>query len=324
MQHAFFFEAFDEEVEALRARLGSTISAGFTAATIQELDLPDPPAGLISTRTQSEIPDAWANRLDGILSRSTGYDHLAAYRARVAKPLAYGYLPLYCSRAVAEHALLLWMALLRRLPRQTAQWRSFNRDGLTGLECEGKHLLVVGVGHIGYEVVRLGRAMGMRVSGVDIDPRHPDVDYVDVDRGLAHADVAVCAMSRTGSNDGYFNYERLRAARRGLVFVNIARGEMTSAVALRRLLDEGILSGVGLDVYDDESRLAVGFRASHEARDEGTNAWLALAQCPNVILTPHNAFNTHEAVRRKAEQSIRQVETFLRTGAFHWTIPAEH
>jgi D-lactate dehydrogenase len=123
------------------------ISAGYTDATIQEAGHASPPARLVSIRTQSQIPLAWAPELDAILSRSTGYDHLAAYAATTEAPLALGFLPLYCHRAVAEQAMLLWMALLRRLPRQIAQFRTFHRDGITGGECAGRTLVVVGRSH---------------------------------------------------------------------------------------------------------------------------------------------------------------------------------
>jgi D-lactate dehydrogenase len=272
-------------------------------------------------RTQSVIPIEWAGKLSGILSRSTGYDHLRFYLEKAGRPIPCGYLPLYCNRAVAEQAALLWLALLRKLPQQTRQFASFNRDGLTGQECEGKRLLVVGVGHIGHEVVRIGKGLGMHVRGVDIVKRHHDVAYVSAAKGLPWADIIVCAMNLTADNLGYFNYRRLKRARRGVFFVNIARGELSPVADLLRLLNEGRLGGVALDVYEHESKLAVALREGKRAKDATTRATLALAKHPNVILTPHNAFNTEEAVERKAQQSIRQVEHFLRHGKFLWPVP---
>ena len=64
--------------------------------------------------------------------------------------------------------MLLWMALLRKLPAQMQHFTSFNRDDLTGSECAGKKLLVVGVGNIGSEIVKLGLGLGMAVRGVDL------------------------------------------------------------------------------------------------------------------------------------------------------------
>jgi len=297
----FFYEAFEEEVAALRRHLPAEIEAGFTWKTIQESGEASPPARLISIRTQSAIPPAWFTRLDGLLARTTGFDHL------VGLPVKCGHLPLYCNRAVAEQAMLLWMVLLRKLPQQVAQFARFHRDGLTGGECAGKNLLVVGAGHIGSEAAKIGRGLEMNVRRVDIIAERSDVS---IEEGLPWADIIVCAMNLTAKNRGYFSYERLKRARRGVLFVNVSRGEQSPTADLARLLDEEHLSGVALDVYEDEGALATALRSGKGS--------FPLAGRANVILTPHNAFNTREAVERKAEQSARQVGHFLEQGRFLW------
>ena len=142
-ERVHFFDAFEEEAAELGRLLPPGIEAGWTSGTIQESGLAAPPAPLISIRTQSTIPADWAGALEGVLSRSTGYEHLAAYRARHRPGLPCGYLPRYCARAVAEHALLLWGALARKLPLQLRRFATFSRDGLTGRELQGRTLLVV-------------------------------------------------------------------------------------------------------------------------------------------------------------------------------------
>ncbi|HUJ72218.1 MAG TPA: 2-hydroxyacid dehydrogenase [Verrucomicrobiae bacterium] len=303
----FFYEAFEEEVAALRRRLPLSVRADFTWKTIQEAGDTEPPAPLVSIRTQSVIPAAWTGKVRGIVSRTTGFDHLVGIQ------LPYGYLPHYCSRAVAEQAILLVMALLRKLPQQTGQFPRFYRDGLTGRECTGKKLLVVGVGEIGSEIVKIGIGLGMDVRGVDILQKYPYVTYSSIEEGLAWADVIVCAMNLTKENGGCFNYKVLKQARRGVVFVNVARGELSPTNDLLKLLDEGHVSALALDVYENESKLAVALRS-------GKSGFPLLGR-PNVILTPHNAFNTAEAVERKAEQTIRQIEHFLKNGEFLWQGP---
>ena len=332
----YFYEAFEEEVEALRRNLPAQMRAEFTGKTIQETGNAEPPARLISIRTQSVIPTGWGSKLSGIVSRTTGYDHLTELK------IPCGYLPTYCGRAVAEQAALFWMALLRKLPQQTEHFARFNRDGLTGLECAGKKLLVVGVGNVGVEIVKIGLGLGMDVRGVDILQKHPVVTYISIDDGLPWADVIVCAMNLTAENAGYFRYETLKRAKTGAIFVNIARGEHAPTADLVRLLDEEYLGGVALDVYENEPQLATELRAdglvgaasrprpeaspfaagrrSHE--DAAPTSIQALAGRPNVILTPHNAFNTAEAVERKAEQTIHQIDEFLKTGKFVWPVPS--
>ncbi len=317
----FFYEAFEEEQAALRRHLDASVDAQFTWKTIQEHGDTSPPADVISMRTQSVIPHAWAGDLRGILSRSTGYDHLQRYRQETGVDVPCGYLPLYCARAVAEQAMLLWTALLRRLPRQREQFRDFHRDGLTGGECAGRTLLVVGVGNIGYQVARIGRGLDMHVLGVDIEQKHEDVNYVSIDEGLRRADVIVCAMNLTTENTGYFNTQRLARARHGAILVNISRGECSPPGPLREMLEQGRLGGLALDVFDHESALADVLRSGASSDDPVVAELLALAERDDVIFTPHNAFNTAEAVERKSEDSAVQCRHFAEYGTFHWPVP---
>lgn len=319
----FFYEAFEEEAEALRRYLRSEIQVGYTWKTIAEYGDERPPAPVISIRTQSVPPESWAGELRAILSRSTGYDHLLAYRQRAHADLAFGYLPRYCHRAVAEQAMLLWMALMRKLAQQRDNFARFHRDGLTGTEAEGKTLVVVGVGNIGAEVCRIGSGLMMNVVGVDIAQDKPNVAYTTLDRALPQADVIVAAMNLTARNRGYFTYDVLREAKPGALFVNVSRGELSPSSVLLKLLKEGHLGGVALDVYDHEGPLAHALRGGEPSSDPEVAVTLALASMDNVILTPHNAFNTREAVERKAEHSARQLHRFIDEGRFLWPIPSE-
>jgi D-lactate dehydrogenase len=317
----FFYEAFEEEAQAIKRYLPADIQAGFDWKTIQEYGNAAPAAPVISIRTQSIIPTEWAGQLAGILSRSTGYDHLTAYLNSCGKNMPCGYLPLYCARAVAEQAMLLWMTLLRKLRQQVQQFATFHRDGITGSECMGKTLLVVGVGNIGSEIVRIGQGLGMEVLGVDIVKKHDFVSYVSIQEGLAKADIIVCAMNLTADNMAYFKYDRLRMAKRGAIYINISRGEISPSAGLVRLLDDGHLSGIGLDVYNHESQLAVCLRAGKRGGDAEVEATLSLLKRPNVICTPHNAFNTAESVERKAAHSVQQIQHFLKNRTFLWPLP---
>jgi len=318
-----FYEAFEEEAQAIKQHLPKNITASFTWKTIQEDEqYKAQDATLISIRTQSIIPLSYANKIAGILTRSTGYNHIHEYWQKCHNKLPCGYLPDYCSRSVAEQTMSLWMSLLRKLPQQRRQFIDFNRNGLTGQECQHKVLLVVGVGHIGYEVIQIGQGLGMTVFGMDIDERHPDVNYVSIETGLSQADIVVCAMNLTEDNVNYFNYQRLKQAKPGIIFVNIARGELSPTVDLLHLINEGFLSGVALDVYEKESELAVSLRRGNAQNKKMENLIIfELAKHPNVILTPHNAFNTIEAVDRKAVHSVQQINHFLERGEFLWQVP---
>lgn len=317
----FFYEAFAEEVPPLQRHLPAGIRAGYDAATIQESGHPTPPAKVVSIRTQSVIPPSWLSALTGIQTRSTGYDHLTALRRAHPDAPPCASLPKYCGRAVAEQALLLWMALLRRLPVQMKQFDTFHRDGLTGAETAGRTLLVAGAGDIGGHVADIGRGLGMHVVASDPVRHHPELTYLSLSEGLAAADVIVCAMNLTQATRGLFNYATLSQARPGAVFVNVSRGEISPPADLLRLLDEGRLAGVGLDVYEDEPKLAAALRSGAESAESAVATIRALRARSDVILTPHNAFNTAEATERKSVESALDLARFLSTGRFGHPLP---
>jgi len=315
-----FYEAFQEEAEILRTLFGSETKIHLTPQTIQESGDRTPPARLVSIRTQSIIPEPWHGQLSGILSRSTGYDHLLAYRRKTGTNLPLGYLEEYSTRAVAEHALLLVLALLRKLPLQIRQFPMFQRDGLTGSELIGRKILIVGVGRIGGEIVRLMTALGADVRGIDLTPNKPGVTYVSRREGIPWAEVIISAMNLTQENVGYFSYDLLRSARRGVMFVNIARGEHAPLVHLGQLLAEGVLAGIALDVFEDEGPLAAALRDPSAHSSPFVQTLKKLLASPNVIFTPHNAFNSCEALRRKCTMTREQIDYFAAHGCFQWQL----
>ena len=128
-------------------------------------------------------------------------------------------------------------------------------------------------------------------------------------------------MNLTDENRGYFDGQRLSNVKPSTLFINISRGELSPPDILLKHLQSGKLGGVGLDTYDRESELAVTLRSDEPSQNPIVNSIIELEKLPNVICTPHNAFNTHEAVVRKSEQSIRQTENFLQTGHFIWEVP---
>jgi D-lactate dehydrogenase len=316
----YLYEVFEEEAALFQQYVDKRFSYEATSKTIQEAGHKEPPARLISIRTQSHIPPEWAAHLSGILSRSTGYDHLVAFKQQTGVRIPCGYLDEYATRAVAEHAVLLILALFRRLIAQITKFQSFNRDEITGMECKGRNLLVVGVGRIGAEILEIGRGLGMNVRGVDIVRDKHGVEYVSVEEGISWADVIVCSMNLTEENHRYFSYEILSQSRAGVIFVNIARGELSPLKDLLRLLKEGHLGGVGLDVFENEGNLALALRSGRASETDIVGVVREMLNYPNVIMTPHNAFNTSEAIKRKTQMTIDQILHFQKHGDFEWKL----
>lgn len=309
-----FYEAFAEEARELKRLLPEGLEAEFTPQTIQAARHSLPPAGLICIRTQSIVPESWTEYLSGVLSRSAGFDHLETYAQKTGGSVPCGYLGDYCARAVAEQAVLLMMALLRKLPRQSEQFPVFSRDGLTGQEIRGRRALVLGVGRIGGEIVDMAQGLGMQVRGVDIAPQK-EMEYVDLDEGISWAQVIFCALPLTEQTQGLLQYSRMKKAEERPCVVNIARGEITPVKDLARLLGEGIISGAALDVFPREAELAEALRNPAGPQEIVEDVFF-LQTAGNVILTPHNAFNTEESLERKCRQTMEAVSLFLSEARF--------
>ncbi len=316
MLDVMFYEAFEEEKQALKQYIPGDWRVGFSSRTIQQDGQRDVPARVISVRTQSRIPLVWAEALEGILTRSQGYDHLARYLRKSEVPVPCGYLPEYCARAVAEQAVWMMMALWRKARGQIRQLATFDRDGLSGRQCLGRRALVVGVGRIGRQIVDLARGLRMEVKGVDICHRENDLVYVPLSEGVAWAEVIFCALPLTDQTRAMINYEVLRGMPPGGLLINVGRGEVTPLNDARRLLEEARLAGLGLDVYPEEDKVADYLRGGTGVRTPSVEAVLDLKDRDDVLMTPHNAFNTQEAVQRKASESVTSLRYFWQRGVF--------
>lgn len=182
---------------------------------------------------------------------------------------------------VAEHAIGLTLALLRRTPEMLAMQarRHWGNDVMGRMgSLDGRTVAVVGFGAIGREIGRLSQAFGARSIGLSRSATpHPSGDEVRsmtrLDETLAEADVVAVATPLTDETRGLFDAERFARMKRGALFINIARGPVVVTEALIAALESGHLAGAGLDVADPEPP-----PPDHPL-------WTA----PNLILTPHCA-----------------------------------
>jgi len=191
----------------------------------------------------------------------------------------------YCTQEVADHTLALLLALNRRL---MDYHRGVQADGLWKWDAfpdirrlEGQTLGILGFGAI-------GRAVARRAQVVAHDPfvpeslaREMDVELLDAPELLARADVVSNHMNLNETNRGFFNRETFALMRRKPLLINVGRGETVIEADLARALDEGVVSGAGLDVLAQEEPELEG----HPLRGR-----------PNVILTPHMAFYSDTAL----------------------------
>ena len=259
-----------------------------------------------------------------IATRSTGYDHIdldwcANHGVAVAN------VPDYGDSTVAEHVFTLLLAVARNLVEAVERTRrgNFSQSGLRGLDLRGKTLGVVGTGRIGRRTIEIGRGFGMQVVAYDL---HSDSDaaarlgfrYAGLDEVLAAADALTLHVPATAETANLISDREFRRMKPGAILINTARGNVVDVPALVRALADGRLRAAGLDVLPQEPLIreeAQIFRADAPSEGHDLKALVAnhvLLRFPNVIVTPHNAYNTESAVRRIIQTTLENIEAFAR------------
>ena len=261
-------------------------------------------------------------KLKFIATRSTGYDHVDLSACK-QKGIAVANVPVYGVDTIAEHTFALILALSRKLIPSVARTRKgdFRLDGLRTFDLTGKTLGVVGLGHIGKRVVELARAFHLHIL---VYTRHPDpaqekilgITFVDLDNLLASSDIVTRHVPLTNETKHMINKENITHMKKRSYLINTARGAIVETEAILGALAQGILAGVGLDVLEEECSLK-------EERELLTSTFLktcdlktqllnhVLLTKEDVIITPHNAFNSHEALQEIVEITIENIRAFL-------------
>jgi len=261
-------------------------------------------------------------RLELIATRSTGYDHIDLDYCRQHKVTVCN-VPDYGDQTVAEHAFALLLALIRHVPEASARARqaNFSQQGLRGFELAGKVMGVVGVGRIGRRVIAIARGFGMDVVAYDRAPvaeavRTLGFRYAPLNEVLATADVLSLHVPGGAGSRSLISDAEFGRMKPGAILVNTARGGVVDAQALVRALHSGRLAGAALDVIAQERRMrdeAEIFRERLTPSPESLQALLAdhaLLHMPNVLVTPHIAYNTEEAVHRIIDTTLANILAF--------------
>lgn len=283
-------------------------------------------AEVVSVFVASELPPAVIDALGKlrlIATRSTGFDHIDR-AACEARGVVVANVPSYGRNTVAEHAFALLLALARHLVDAADRVRAggFGREGLRGFDLAGKTMGVIGTGDIGCWMARIARGFDMPVLAFDLAPdealaREQGVHYVELPALLRGSDVVSLHVPLNAGTRGILGRDQLAMMRRGAVLLNTARGELVDAAALVEALHEGRLGGAGLDVMPEETALRerdeLLQRAFHEHGElRNIVASQTLLRMPNVLVTPHIAFDTREAIDRILAMTAENIAAFAR------------
>jgi D-lactate dehydrogenase len=287
-------------------------------------ELSDPDATVISAFMDSKIGDAEMQRFPAlklIATRSTGFDHVDLAAAK-ARGITVVNVPFYGENTVAEFAFALLLALSRRIIEADERVRSgvFSPKDLRGFDLAGKTLGVVGCGHIGMHVIKMANGFGMKVIGFEVhqDPERAKAEnftYATMPELLAQSDIVTIHVPYNPHTHHLINKENIQSFKKGSYLINTARGAIVETEALIEALKSGTIAGAALDVLEEEGDLADETKLltsphPNEAELKTVLAEHYLINHPRVIVTPHLAFNTQEAVERIFNATIENIQKF--------------
>lgn len=257
-----------------------------------------------------------------IVTLSSGYDHIDLDACREHDVVVVN-VPKYGGTAVAEHTFALLLSLIRKIPRAVANTShdDFSLDGLCGFELAGKTLGVVGAGTIGSAVVRIARAFGMNVLVYERTPNkalenETGAKHASLNELLKKSDVVSLHLPYTKETHHILDRKRIEMMKDGAILINTARGGLVDSKALSDALDSRKIIGAGLDVLEGE----IAHKEAHAPKKEHhikENDWRlirythALLKKPNVIITPHMAFYTKEALHVILESAVNNIKSFV-------------
>jgi D-lactate dehydrogenase len=257
-----------------------------------------------------------------IATRSTGYDHIDMHYC-AERDIMVSNVPTYGENTVAEHVFALLLTISHRLREAMERARSgrFTPEGLEGFDLQGKTLGVIGTGNIGRHVIRIARGFAMQVLAFDVKPNSQlaaemGFRYASMDELLAGSDIVTLHVPALPQTEHLIDERAIARMKQGAIIINTARGSIVEARALIEALRSGKLSGAGLDVLPDEPliREEAELISSIFANQQDIRELVAdhiLLNMPNVIVTPHSAFNTREAIARITITTVANIVSFL-------------
>ncbi|MFP4656714.1 MAG: NAD(P)-dependent oxidoreductase [Candidatus Woesearchaeota archaeon] len=269
----------------------------------------------LTAQMLSELP-----KLKLVSSRSTGYDHIDVKVCRKRK-IPVTNVPTYGENTVAEHAFALLMSISRNIHKSHIRTfkHDYSNEGLIGCDLKGKTIGIIGGGHIGMHVANIARGFSMNILVYDINQNNflselIGFQYVDLERLLKTSDVITIHTPYNKHTHHMINMDNIKKIKKGAVFINTSRGGIIDTEALLYALDKGIISNAGLDVIEDENILfgKADETKGHNLSDGNVLKILERNQKvidrDNVVFTPHNAFNSKEALYRILDKTIDNIQ----------------
>ncbi len=287
----------------------------------------------VKSKIDKKVIDSFSN-LKLITTRSTGFDHIDLQTAK-KRGIKVAYVPGYGDNTVAEMAFGLILTFSRKIYQAYNRIRetgSFSLEGLMGFDLKGRTIGIIGTGRIGKHMIKIANGFDMKIIAFDAYPdkqfsKKSGFQYVGLEKLLSQSDIISLHIPYLKSTHHLINSKNINKIKKGALLINTSRGAIIETKALVKALNEQILSGAGLDVLEEESAtqdekslLLYGNIKAHDLKTILANH--ILIDMPNVIITPHNAFNTKKALKRILDADIKNIKSFLKKGEAAFPIKA--
>lgn len=261
-------------------------------------------------------------KLKFIATRSTGFDHIDLTET-TKRGIKVSNVPSYGENTVAEQAFALLLCLSRKIYesyKQIEQGGKFSPEGLKGFDLKGKTIGIVGLGRIGIHMARMAHGFEMNILAYDKFPNEQaikdyGVKYVSLDELLTQSDIISLHAPYMKETHHLINLDNVGKIKKGAYLINTARGGLIDTSALIKGLQNGVLAGAGLDVLEEENFMLdeLSLLNNPHPNAESLKTILEnhyLIDHPRVIITPHNAFNTQEAIERIVGTTVENIRGF--------------
>ncbi len=262
------------------------------------------------------ILDGFEN-LKAIATRSTGFDHIDLKSCK-KKNIFVANVPYYGENTVAEHTFALILDLSRNIHKSYERTirGNFSLEGLRGFDLKEKTIGIIGLGHIGQHVARIARGFEMKILVYDKYKnkkleKNLKFKYTSLNNLFKNSDIITFHCPYNRKTHHILNNKSIKLVKKGAYIINTSRGGLIDARALVKALVKGDLGGAALDVLEEESLIKEEIQLlSKNFPKENLQNLLEnhlLLTFDNVIITPHNAFNSKEALQRILNTTIDNI-----------------
>ncbi|TYP74246.1 2-hydroxyacid dehydrogenase [Aquimarina intermedia] len=242
-----------------------------------------------------------------IALRSAGYDNVNI-KAATKLGIRISHTPDYSPNAIAEHAMALLLALNRKLiiANKNVEKYNFSLSNLVGFDLFQKKVGILGVGRIGKVLVKILSGFGCKLIANDIVEnkelsKQYGVSYTDLDTLCTESDIIIISVPLTSDTHHLIDASCIALMKKNVMLINIARGAVVKTADIMDALDKNHIGWYGSDVYEHEHGIFFYNHSLHPPKDTMLKKMIAH---PKVLLTPHQAFATDEALINIASTTI--------------------